>query len=32
VNSTPTLILANGERVTGGLSKADLLDLLDAKP
>jgi thiol:disulfide interchange protein DsbC len=32
VNSTPTLILANGERVTGGLSKADLLDVLDAKP
>ncbi len=29
VNSTPTLILANGERVTGGLSAADLKDLLD---
>ena len=32
VNSTPTLILGNGERVTGGLAKADLTDLLDAKP
>jgi len=32
VNSTPTLVLANGERVTGGLNRADLLDLLDAKP
>jgi len=32
VNSTPTLVLANGERVTGGLSKPDLTDLLDAKP
>ena len=31
VNSTPTLVLANGERITGGLSKADLLDVLDAK-
>src|SRR5207302_456755 len=31
VNSTPTLVLANGERVTGGLNRADLLDLLDAK-
>lgn len=31
VNSTPTLILANGERVTGALSKADLNDVLDAK-
>jgi thiol:disulfide interchange protein DsbC len=29
VNSTPTLILANGERLTGGLSAADLRDLLD---
>ena len=29
VNSTPTLILANGERVTGGLSAADLKELLD---
>jgi thiol:disulfide interchange protein DsbC len=29
VNSTPTLILANGERVTGGLSAPDLKDLLD---
>lgn len=32
VNSTPTLIFGNGERVTGGLAKADLTDLLDAKP
>ena len=32
VNSTPTLVLGNGERVTGALSKADLTDLLDAKP
>ncbi len=32
VNSTPTLVLASGERITGGLSKADLLDVLDAKP
>ena len=31
VNSTPTLVLANGERVTGGLSRADLVDVLDAK-
>jgi len=31
VNSTPTLILANGERVTGALSKADLVDVLDGK-
>jgi thiol:disulfide interchange protein DsbC len=29
VNSTPTLILANGERVAGGLPAADLRDLLD---
>ena len=29
VNSTPTLILANGERVSGGVSAADLKDLLD---
>jgi len=29
VNSTPTLILANGERVAGGLPAADLVDLLD---
>jgi thiol:disulfide interchange protein DsbC len=29
VNSTPTLILANGERVTGGLTGPDLKDLLD---
>ena len=32
VNSTPTLVLANGERVTGGLARDDLVDLLDAKP
>ena len=32
VNSTPTLVLANGERITGSLAKADLLDVLDAKP
>ena len=32
VNSTPTLILANGERITGALSKADLTDVLDEKP
>lgn len=29
VNSTPTLILANGERVTGGLSAPDLREMLD---
>jgi thiol:disulfide interchange protein DsbC len=29
VTSTPTLILANGERVSGGLSPEDLKDLLD---
>jgi len=29
VNSTPTLILANGERVAGGLSASDLQNLLD---
>jgi thiol:disulfide interchange protein DsbC len=29
VNSTPTLILANGERVTGGLSAPDLKEMLD---
>jgi thiol:disulfide interchange protein DsbC len=29
VNSTPTLVLANGERVSGGLSPEDLKDLLD---
>ena len=32
VNSTPTLILASGEKVSGALSKDDLTDLLDAKP
>ena len=31
VNSTPTLVLANGERITGGLQRDDLVDLLDAK-
>jgi thiol:disulfide interchange protein DsbC len=29
VNSTPTLILVNGERVAGGLKAAELQDLLD---
>lgn len=29
VNSTPTLVLANGERVSGGLSAPDLRALLD---
>jgi thiol:disulfide interchange protein DsbC len=29
VNSTPTLILANGERLSGGLSAPDLRSLLD---
>jgi thiol:disulfide interchange protein DsbC len=29
VNSTPTLILANGERISGGVSAADLRELLD---
>jgi thiol:disulfide interchange protein DsbC len=29
VNSTPTLILANGERFSGGLSAPDLKDLLE---
>jgi len=34
VNSTPTLILANGERIAGGLPPDDLQDLLEqaAKP
>jgi len=32
VNSTPTLILANGERVTGGLSPADLKEMLEQAP
>jgi thiol:disulfide interchange protein DsbC len=31
VNSTPTLILTNGERITGGLSRADLAEVLDGK-
>jgi len=30
VNSTPTLIFANGERVAGGLTAADLQQLLDS--
>ena len=29
VNSTPTLILANGERVAGGMAAADLQDMLE---
>ena len=29
VNSTPTLVLANGERVSGGLAPEDLKELLD---
>jgi len=29
VNSTPTLILANGERLSGGLAAADLREVLD---
>jgi thiol:disulfide interchange protein DsbC len=29
VNSTPTLFLANGERLSGGLAAGDLKDLLD---
>ncbi len=29
VNSTPTLVLASGERISGGVSAADLRDLLD---
>ena len=31
VNSTPTLVLANGERIAGGLGRADLTELLDGK-
>lgn len=31
VNSTPTLVLANGERVSGGLSPEDLKDLLEQR-
>jgi thiol:disulfide interchange protein DsbC len=31
VNSTPTLILANGERLSGGLAASDLKDLLDQR-
>ena len=30
VNSTPTLIFVNGERVAGGLAAADLQQLLDS--
>jgi thiol:disulfide interchange protein DsbC len=29
INSTPTLILANGERIAGGLPAADIRDVLD---
>jgi thiol:disulfide interchange protein DsbC len=29
INSTPTLIFANGERVSGGLSDKDLVRMLD---
>jgi thiol:disulfide interchange protein DsbC len=29
VNSTPTLIFANGEKVAGGMAVADLVALLD---
>ena len=32
VNSTPTLIFANGERVSGGLGADDLKELLDRTP
>jgi thiol:disulfide interchange protein DsbC len=32
VNSTPTLILANGERLSGGLRAEDLKELLDRTP
>ena len=31
VNSTPTLVLASGERVTGALSREHLTELLEAK-
>jgi thiol:disulfide interchange protein DsbC len=31
VNSTPTLFLANGERLAGGLSAPDLVELLDRR-
>ena len=31
VNSTPTLILANGERLSGGLAAPELKDLLDQR-
>ena len=29
VNSTPTLILGNGERIAGGMTAANLQELLD---
>jgi len=29
VNATPTLFLANGERISGGLAAADLRKILD---
>jgi protein-disulfide isomerase len=29
VNSTPTLFLANGERIAGGLRAEDLREMLD---
>ena len=29
VNATPTLYLANGERISGGLAAADLREMLD---
>jgi thiol:disulfide interchange protein DsbC len=32
VNSTPTLILTSGERLSGGLRAEDLKELLDQKP
>jgi protein-disulfide isomerase len=31
VNSTPTLIFSNGERVAGGLRIADLTEILNNK-
>jgi thiol:disulfide interchange protein DsbC len=31
VTSTPTVVLANGERISGGLARDDLTDLLDGK-
>ncbi|MBV9191524.1 MAG: DsbC family protein [Betaproteobacteria bacterium] len=32
IDRTPTLILANGDRIVGGLSRAELLQRLDAQP